>query len=51
MPNLVGELATNFDPPEGDADDINPVTGIGKRIGDIIMDVDRMYRQVCKRFS
>lgn len=45
MPNLVGELATSLDPTEGDADDINPLTGMGKSIGDIIMDVDNMYRQ------
>lgn len=46
MPNLLGDQGSTLDPSEGDADDINRITGLGKRIGDIVMDVDAKYRQV-----
>ncbi|PIK36428.1 Neutral ceramidase B [Apostichopus japonicus] len=45
MPNLLGDQGSTLDPSEGDADDINRITGLGKRIGDIVMDVDAKYRQ------
>ncbi|WP_262409817.1 neutral/alkaline non-lysosomal ceramidase C-terminal domain-containing protein, partial [Salmonella sp. S146_54837] len=45
MPNLLGDQSSTMDPTEGDADDVSRITGLGREVGDIILDVDRKYRQ------
>ncbi|XP_071828827.1 putative neutral ceramidase C [Apostichopus japonicus] len=45
IPNLLAEMGTTLADPEGDEDDVNIVTGLGPKIGELIMDTDAKYRQ------